>query len=72
MTTHDEVSRTADDDLADAAQYLARARSATTGAEVLALVGIGHAVIAEVRQRREFYREVVDVLTAARPGTPEA
>lgn len=68
----DGAPRTADDELADAGQCFARARSATVGGEVLALTGIGHVLTAWVRQQREFYREVVDVLDTARNGTPEA
>lgn len=64
--------RTATETLADAEQYLARARTAATGGEVLALIGIGNALVAQVRQQGEFYREVVDVLTTARGDASEA
>lgn len=61
--------RTADDALADADHHLARARTAAVGGEVHALVGIGHALTALVRQQGEFYREVIDVLGDAKNGT---
>lgn len=64
--------RTTEEIVADATHHLARARTAAVGGEVHALVGIGNALVALVQQQREFYREVVDVLSAARTGTPEA
>jgi len=67
--------RTADECLADAEMNLLQAcKTCIDDRErvTAALVGIGHALVAQVRQQGEFYREVADLLATARSDTPEA
>jgi hypothetical protein len=62
----------ADELLVEAEQYLARARTDTSYGVEFALIGIGKATVAQVRQQGEFYREVLDLLTTARGDAPGA
>ncbi len=62
------AARTSVDDIAEAEANLASAAQAGPGlgGASAALVGLGYALLAVVRQQREFYREVVDLLDQAR------
>lgn len=67
--------RTAEECLFDAEANLASASARDVDDSVrllAALLGVGHALVAQVRQQGEFYREVADLLNTARGDAPEA